>query len=104
MVRHVSILEKLVTDDNNIKYPTDTSEFKRNDDVYYMKIDNFMAKLAIQEKLMQKQNKVERLVQSHRIETVNDDFDMSEIREFEEISTQRKEKINYDYLKEKIMV
>ena len=48
---------------------------------------------------MEKKNKVERLVQSHRIETVNDEFDLSEIREFEEISTQRKEKINYDYLK-----
>lgn len=51
-----------------------------------MKIDNFMAKLAIQEKLMEQQHSKGdklRLVQTHRIETVNDDFDLSEIREFE---------------------
>lgn len=39
-----------------------------------------------------------------RLETLNEDFDLTEIREFEEISTQRKEKINYDYLKEKILI
>jgi hypothetical protein len=69
-----------------------------------MKIDNFMAKLARQEKLVNQQHQAERLVKTHRIETVNDEFDLNEIREFEEISTQRKEKLNYDYLKEKILV
>lgn len=39
-----------------------------------------------------------------RVETLNDDIDMLEIREFEEISTQRKERLNYEYLKEKILL
>jgi hypothetical protein len=48
---------------------------------------------------MEQQHKADRLVQTQRIETVNDEFDLMEIREFEEISTQRKEKLNFEYLK-----